>query len=140
METRGFSVNLQKVRSTFLPLGGRARKGFGLGEASSCNAPCGHGSKPMGSHFGISVPPIFRTYFSGDWLGCLLGVRGFDPWPSVLRRSLGNAPSLDCRGLEPLVSEKRHAVNGFQKVPRVCKAAFCLWPNRNVSHLRFFFH
>ena len=21
----------------------------------------------MGSHFGVGAPPIFRTYFSGDW-------------------------------------------------------------------------
>ena len=27
----------------------------------------GHGSKPMGSHFGIGAPPILVFLFSGDW-------------------------------------------------------------------------
>ena len=35
--------------------------------------PFGHGSNPMGSRFGIGAPPL--AVYSGDWIGCSLGVR-----------------------------------------------------------------
>ena len=53
----------------------RTEAGKVTGHSTILNVQCGHGSKPMGSHFGIGAPPI-----SCGW-GCSLGVRGFDPWP-----------------------------------------------------------
>ena len=42
---------------------------------------CGHGSKPMGSHFGVGAPLIL-VYVGWDWR-CSLGIQDFDPWPCV---------------------------------------------------------
>ena len=39
------------------------------------SASHGHGSKPMGSHFGVGAPPIF-VYISG-WIGMFTGGSGF---------------------------------------------------------------
>ena len=33
----------------------------------------------MGSHCGVGAPPIFRTYFSGEW-DVHWGYLAFDPW------------------------------------------------------------
>ena len=42
----------------------------------------GHGSKPMGSHFGIGeFTTHFRTDFSGDWDVHWGYGLDFDPWP-----------------------------------------------------------
>ena len=53
-------------------LGERAARGLG-----AKNGLLGHGSKPMGSNFGVGAPPSL-VHFSGG-LGCSLGARPLEP-------------------------------------------------------------
>ena len=56
-----------------------------------CKDSCG--SKPMGFHFGVGVPPIFEPILVVG-LGCSLGYDlDFDPWPCIL--SQGDLDVLD---------------------------------------------
>ena len=46
--------------------------------------PCGHDSKPMGSHFGIGAAPILGFLLVVGLVDVHWGYDlGFDPWPYV---------------------------------------------------------
>ena len=71
----------EKPRGSSLGVGG----GVGLFSPPPSLAPHGQGSLKE-SHFArlcVKTKGTILVYFSGDWhnLGCLSGVRDFDPWP-----------------------------------------------------------
>ena len=52
------------------------------GRAAQGPGPCGCGSKPMGSHFGVfGAPPILEPILEGDWDVHWGYDLDFDPWP-----------------------------------------------------------
>ena len=79
--------------------------------------PGGGGSKPVQSHFGVfGAPPIFRTYFGGDWDVHWGYDLDFDPWPCVFSVQTGSvhfgAPSM---GDRPLILGRRNWVRAFRR-------------------------